>query len=162
MKTLGTIALSTLLPVVMVGFSQVVIPQVKPLMIINTGESSTSSSVSGGTCVRTAGVIVIPLTTARHPAIIAHARLAVRRGYPRVMVLNRVGAAERRRAALRGVVTRRGYDRDEYPAAIGRARGVWRADVAYVLSGENRSAGAIMGNRLRGYCGGVKFRYAGV
>jgi hypothetical protein len=60
-----------------------------------------------------------------------------------------------------------------YPAAVGRgrangsSRGLvrgrnprgWRADVAYVPSGENRSHGASLGGKLRGLCNGTRFRY---
>ncbi len=63
----------------------------------------------------------------------------------------------RRDRLLAGYPTRRGYDRDEYPPAIGRA--TWRADVAYVPSRENRSHGASMGAKLRGLCAGTRFRY---
>ena len=38
-------------------------------------------------------------------------------------------------------------DRDEYPMSMGRR--TWRADVAYVPSSENRSAGAVVGIKLR-------------
>ena len=64
---------------------------------------------------------------------------------------------------------RPGMDRDEYPPAVGRGRGKglvrgssprgWRADIAYVPSGENRSHGSLLGNKLRRYCDGTKFRY---
>ena len=99
---------------------------------------------------------------------------AVRKGWPRVMVLNRPGAAERRARLLDGIPTRRGYDRDEYPAAVGRGRpngrsralvrGTnprgWKADVMYVRSRENRSHGSSLGSKLRRLCNGTRFRYA--
>jgi len=70
-----------------------------------------------------------------------------------------------------GLPTRAGFDRDEYPPAVGRGRGPraltrginpvgWRADVAYVRSGENRSHGSSLGGKLRRFCNGTKFRYA--
>jgi hypothetical protein len=102
---------------------------------------------------------VIPLTTARHPNLIRHAQAAINRGYPAVMILHRAGAAARRSAATAHTPTKSGYDRDEYPAAVGRA--VVRTDIAYVRSAENRSGGAIMGNKLRGFCDGTRFAYAG-
>ena len=66
--------------------------------------------------------------------------------------------------------TRVGFDRDEYPPAVGRGRGSrgltrginpigWRAHVGYVRSSENRSHGASLGGKLRGFCNGTKFRY---
>ena len=53
--------------------------------------------------------------------------------------------------------------------AVGRGRGPglergrnprgWKADVRYVPSGENRSHGATLGNRLERFCNGTRFRY---
>ena len=89
------------------------------------------------------------------------------------MVLNRPGAEERRERLLEGIPTRRGFDRDEYPAAVGRGRSNgrsralvrgtnprgWRADVMYVPSRENRSHGSVLGSMLRRFCNGTRFRY---
>ena len=91
------------------------------------------------------------------------------------MVLNRKGADERRDELLDAAVfpTRTGFDRDEYPAAVGRGRangtqrglirGInpigWLADVAYVDSSENRSHGSSLGAKLRRFCDGTRFRY---
>lgn len=69
--------------------------------------------------------------------------------------------------------TKTGFDRDEYPAAVGggRANGDqrglvrgsapigWRADVRYVPSGENRSHGSVLGAKLLGLCNGTRLRY---
>jgi hypothetical protein len=110
-------------------------------------------------CTTPAAVVEVRLPTARYPHVLEHARRAIRRGYPAVMVIHREGAAERRRRLLAHIPTRRGFDRDEYPADEGRA--VVRADVAYVPSAENRGAGAVMGEQLRGLCDGTRFRYVG-
>jgi hypothetical protein len=89
------------------------------------------------------------------------------------MVLNRMGADERRDRLLDGFPTRPGFDRDEYPAAVGRGkpngdkrglvRGInpvgWMAHVAYVPSRENRSHGSSLGAKLRGFCNGTRFEY---
>jgi hypothetical protein len=70
--------------------------------------------------------------------------------------------------------TKAGFDRDEYPAAVGRgkangsARGLvrginpvgWLADVEYVPSSENRSHRSSLGAKLRRLCNGTRFRYA--
>jgi hypothetical protein len=111
---------------------------------------------------------------AKYPNIRRHFIAAVRRGWPRVMVLNRKGADDRRERLLEDVPTLPGFDRDEYPAAVGRGkpngdlrglvRGInpvgWMADVAYVPSSENRSHGSSLGAKLRGFCDGTRFRYA--
>ncbi|MGX6446646.1 hypothetical protein ACVU7I_01040, partial [Patulibacter sp. S7RM1-6] len=66
------------------------------------------------------------------------------------------GASRRRDRRLRGVPTRAGYDRDEYPPAM--ARRTVDADVAYVASAQNRGAGSVQGSKLRRWCSGQRFR----
>ena len=99
---------------------------------------------------------------------------AIKKGWPRVMVLNRKGAAARRKRLLEDIPSRPGFDRDEYPADVGRGkandgfRGLvcginpagWMANVAYVPSSENRSQGALLGAKLKPFCDGTKFEYA--
>ena len=111
---------------------------------------------------------------AKYPNIRRHFIAAVKKGWPRVMVVNRKGADDRRDRLLEDVPTRPGFDRDEYPAAVGRGkpngdlgglvRGInpvgWMADVAYVPGRENRSQGSSLGAKLRGFCDGTRFEYA--
>jgi hypothetical protein len=104
-----------------------------------------------------------------HPNVRRHFRAALRRGWPRTLVLNRPGADERRERLLRDIPTRADFDRDEYPPAVGRGRGKglrrgahprgWKADVRYVPSSENRSHGSTLGIKLRRFCDGTRFRY---
>ncbi len=84
-------------------------------------------------------------------------------------MLNRPGADARRDRLLGGFPTRDGFDRDEYPPAVGRGngkgldRGRARAAggpmCAYVPSSENRSHGSVLGIKLRRFCDGTRFRY---
>lgn len=108
-------------------------------------------------CVRPEGVATISFSRTKYPNIRRHFRRAVRDGWPRVLVLSRRGADERRDELLDGYPTRDGYDRDEYPPAVGRRRAA--AHVAYVPSSENRSHGATLGVKLRRFCEGTRFRY---
>jgi hypothetical protein len=98
-----------------------------------------------------------------------HVRGSIRRGWPRIYVLNRRGADARRDRLLEGYPTKPGYDRDEVPPAVGRGKGKglergrrprgWKADVRYVPSSENRSHGASLGGKLSKFCNGTRFRY---
>jgi hypothetical protein len=108
-------------------------------------------------CVRPEGVANISFSATKYPNIRRHFRRAVRDGWPRVLVLRRRGADERRDDLLDAYPTREGFDRDEYPPAVGRRRAA--ADVAYVPSSENRSHGATLGIKLRRFCDGTRFRY---
>jgi Deoxyribonuclease NucA/NucB len=82
-------------------------------------------------------------------------------------VANRPGADKRRDRLLEDIPTKAGFDRDEYPPAVGRGKGLvrgsdpkgWKADVMYVESSENQSHGASLGRKLRRVCNGTRFRY---
>ncbi len=125
------------------------------------------------TCTRPNTVQRLVFSRAKYPNIRRHVIRAIRKGWPRIMVLNRPGAKDRRARLLRGILTRFGFDRDEYPAAVGRGRpngtsralvrGTnplgWKADVMYVRSRENRSHGSVLGSKLRRFCNGTRFRY---
>jgi hypothetical protein len=120
-------------------------------------------------CVKPKRVQPIGFSATRDPHIRRHVRDALRRGWPRILVLNRRGADARRERLLEAFAVRDGYDRDEYPPAVGRGRGEgltrgrdptgWKADVAYVPSSENRSHGSVRGIKLRRFCDGTRFTY---
>ena len=119
-------------------------------------------------CRRPKGVQSIAFSKAKYANIRKHALQAIRDGWPSVLVINRPGADARRDRLLEDVPTRDGYDRDEYPPAVGRGRGKglvrgshprgWMADVAYDPSAENRSHGSSLGGKLRRFCDGTRFR----
>ncbi|HZH24090.1 MAG TPA: hypothetical protein VEY49_04245 [Solirubrobacteraceae bacterium] len=122
-------------------------------------------------CVRTTRVVDVGLSRTQHAHVLAHAARAAAKGWPSVYVITRRGADARRERLLSRIPTRPGFDRDEVPPAVGRGRGEglrrgreprgWKAHVAYVPSAENRSAGSVMGIKLRRFCGGTRFRYVG-
>src|SRR5687767_7732829 len=64
------------------------------------------------TCVRPSAVQPIGFSMTKYPSIRRHFRRALRRGWPRLLVLNRSGAEARRDRLLDGVPTREGFDRD--------------------------------------------------
>jgi hypothetical protein len=111
----------------------------------------------------------VSFSATKYPHIRAHFLAALRRGWPGTLVVDRVGADARRGRLLQGVATRPGFDRDEYPPAVGRGMGPgltagahprgWKADVRYVPSAENRSHGSTLGIKLRRLCDGTRFRY---
>jgi hypothetical protein len=138
------------------------------------GGSSPPATKPKASCVRPAGTLRLVFSKTKYRHIRQHVMIALGKGWPRVMVLNRKGADDRRDRLLEDIPTRPGFDRDEYPAAIGRGRpnddkrglvrGInpigWMADVAYVPSKENRSHGSALGAKLRGFCDGTRFEYA--
>jgi hypothetical protein len=130
---------------------------------------TTGAEAGAAECVRPTGVQRIEFSARKYPNVRRHFRGALRRGWPRRLVVNRRGADARRERLLRDIPTREGFDRDEYPPAVGRGRGPglergrrsrgWKADVRYVPSSENRSHGASLGGQLERFCNGTRFRY---
>jgi hypothetical protein len=134
------------------------------------GDAPTPTDPSPGrSCTRPRGVQRISFSATKYANIRAHFRAAVRKGWPGTLVVNRPGADARRDRLLEDIPTRPGFDRDEYPPAVGRGRGKglvggsnprgWKADVKYVASSENRSHGSSLGGKLRRFCNGTRFRY---
>ncbi len=132
--------------------------------------ASTASGDAPRTCVRPKATQRIAFSAERYPTIRRHVLDAIDAGWPRTLVINRTGADARRDQLLEGVPTRPGFDRDEYPPAVGRGRGRglvrgvsprgWMASIMYVPSSENRSHGSSLGSQLRRFCNGTRFRYA--
>jgi hypothetical protein len=125
-------------------------------------------------CTRPKDVQRLVFSKLKYPNIRAHVREAIASGWPKVMVINRTGAPQRRNRLRDLLPTKAGFERDEYPVAIGRGKASgaswgliagtdpigWIADIAYVPSSENRSHGSSLGARLRRLCNGTRFRYA--
>jgi hypothetical protein len=124
-------------------------------------------------CKRPHDVQRLVFSKQKYPNIRAHVLEAIASGWPKVMVINREGAPERRNRLRDLLPPKMGFERDEYPAAVGRgkANGAswgliagtdpigWIADIAYVPSSESRSHGSSLGAKLRRLCNGTRFRY---
>jgi hypothetical protein len=112
-------------------------------------------------CQRSPLPVVVNLDDVKHANLIAHEADALALGYPRQLTLERDNADARRKADLRGIPTRPGFDRDEYPPAVTEESGLHsdgrRASVEYVPSSENRSGGSVLSHQLAGYCDGQRF-----
>lgn len=136
-------------------------PQPAPPPSTPANDEPPPTSTTDEHCTTTRRMVTVTLDRRRHRAVLAHIRRAIRAGWPRVLTVNRPGADERRDQLLDDAryPTRPGMDRDEWPMAF--ARTSWRAHVAYVPARANRSAGAIISNRLRPYCDGTRFRVSG-
>ena len=101
---------------------------------------------------------VVDLDDRKHARVLDHAHDAVDRGLPARLTIDRAEARGNRRLSLRGISTRAGFDRDEYPPATSDEGGQG-ASVRYVRSSENRSAGSRLGRELRGLPEGACFQY---
>ncbi len=102
--------------------------------------------------------VVLEFPADRFPQTAAHIASAILAGKSAVCTIDRDGADERREASLAGIPTRDGYDRDEWPMAICEEGGAG-ADVTYIESGDNRGAGAWVGNALEKYPDGARVKF---
>jgi hypothetical protein len=108
---------------------------------------SSAAARTPAACKRIPRHVVVDLNDDKHNEVIDHAFDARRAGHPRILHIRRLEAKANRRASLRGIPTKKGFDRDEYPPAISDEGGKG-ASVRYIKSVENRSAGALMGRQL--------------
>ena len=121
-----------------------------------TGSGAHGLTDDQAACTRTTRLVLVDLDDIKHRRIIDHALDARIGGHPRVLHIQRSEAKANRRASLTGIATKRGHDRDEYPPAMSDEGGKG-ADVRYVRSAENRSAGSVMRRQLAPYCDGQRF-----
>ncbi|MBP1853433.1 NucA/NucB deoxyribonuclease domain-containing protein [Rhizobium halophytocola] len=89
------------------------------------------------------------------PQAAQHIADAQASGYPSVLTLDRPGTTARRAASLRGIPTKPGMDRDEYPPAT-FAEGGAGASVRHIPRSDNRSAGGQIAAQLTGATEGCK------
>jgi len=93
--------------------------------------------------------IVLAVSQTKAPLSALHIEEAQAAGYPHILTIDRQGTKKRRAASLRGIPTKKGFDRDEYPSAVFLEGGAG-ASVRYIPANDNRSAGAQIGNQLKG------------
>lgn len=147
-----------------------------PVPVIPTRPTAPSRplTVQAG-CRRPRTVQQLRFSVAKYPNISRHTASAIASGWPRILVLNRAGAARReaRLLARSGLAPRPLEALNQYPPAVGRGRangrltglvrGInpigWDASVVYVPAGEQRSHAAWLSAKLRGLCSGTRFRY---
>lgn len=120
-------------------------------------QATLTATATPAPCTFTTGVVTVTFSRARYPNIYQHYLDATSKGWPKILVLDRIGISGRRSRLLGPIPTKTGFDRDEYPPAEGREG--WLADTEYVPSAENRSQGASLGGQLRGRCDGIRYSY---
>jgi hypothetical protein len=93
----------------------------------------------------------VTISRSRSPAAAAHLERSGATG--RTLTIDRAGAAARRQAALRGVPTSKGSDRDESPPAVFSEGST---SVQSIPSSDNRSAGGQLGQQIKNLPDGCK------
>ena len=103
----------------------------------------------------------VEISRAKYPEAAQHISDAQRQGHPKVLTVNRAGAAQNRKDSLAGYPTVKGKDRDEYPPAS-TAQGGKGASVRYMDPKDNRGAGSSMGHQMKNVPDGGKIRLRSV
>ncbi|QMV48361.1 hypothetical protein [Bacillus phage SPO1L3] len=98
---------------------------------------------------------VLNFPSERYPETAQHIKESIEKGHPDVCTIDRKGADDRRKQSLKGIPTKKGYDRDEYPMAMCEEGGEG-ADVKYISPSDNRGAGSWVGHQVSGYSDGTK------
>lgn len=101
---------------------------------------------------------ILEFPSDRYPETALHIYGAIEQGYSDVCTINRAGAEENRKESLRGIDTREGFDRDEWPMAMCEEGGKG-ASVAYISASDNRGAGSWVGNELSQYENGERILF---
>lgn len=99
--------------------------------------------------------VVLTFPRERYPETAEHIRSAIEKGQSAVCTLDRKSADKHREDSLRGIPTKRGYDRDEWPMAMCKEGGKG-ADIAYISPADNRGAGSWIANQLEKYPDGTR------
>lgn len=118
-------------------------------------KSTDSSNFSVGAISKLKYDKVLILSSDRYPETFAHIAKAIAAGHSSICTLDRAGAERNRALSLRGVATKKGFDRDEWPMAICEEGGEG-ADIMYVTPKDNRGAGSFIGNQLEDYSDGTR------
>lgn len=94
----------------------------------------------------------------RYPETAKHIQDAIAKGQSATCTINRETAEENRKESLKGVPTKKGYDRDEWPMAMCEEGGEG-ADIEYITPSDNRGAGSWVGNQLEDYADGTRVEF---
>lgn len=103
-------------------------------------------------------VIQLYFPSDRYPETAKHIQDAIAKGESATCTINRELAEENRKESLKGIPTKKGYDRDEWPMAMCEEGGKG-ADIEYITPSDNRGAGSWVGNQLEDYADGTRVEF---
>lgn len=103
-------------------------------------------------------VVQLRFPSERFPETARHIQEAIRSGESSICTIDRQEADENRKESLKGVPTKKGYDRDEWPMAMCKEGGSG-ADIEYITPSDNRGAGSWVGNQLEGLPDGTRVQF---
>ncbi|MBE0341429.1 nuclease [Paenibacillus sp. 28ISP30-2] len=106
----------------------------------------------------TGETVKLEFPSAKYPETAQHIKEAIAAGESSVCTIDREGADHNRDLSLKGIPTRKGKDRDEWPMAM-CSEGGEGADIKYISPKDNRGAGSWVGHKLDDYADGTKVEF---
>ncbi len=106
----------------------------------------------------TGETVTLQFPSDRYPETALHIKEAIAAGESPTCTLDRKGADQNRKESLKGIPTKAGYDRDEWPMAM-CAEGGAGADIKYIDPSDNRGAGSWVSNQLEQYPDGTRVQF---
>lgn len=103
-------------------------------------------------------VVQLEFPADRYPETAKHIQEAIANGESATCTINRDQAEDNRSKSLKGIPTKKGYDRDEWPMAMCQEGGEG-ADIEYITPSDNRGAGSWVGNQLEDYADGTRVEF---
>ncbi|MCP3746692.1 NucA/NucB deoxyribonuclease domain-containing protein [Paenibacillus sp. A3M_27_13] len=108
--------------------------------------------------VTTGATLQLEFPSAKYPETAQYIKEAIAAGKSPVCTIDREGADHNRELSLKGVPTKKGKDRDEWPMAM-CTEGGEGADIKYISPKDNRGAGSWVGHKLEEYIDGTKVEF---
>ncbi|MDG0053102.1 NucA/NucB deoxyribonuclease domain-containing protein [Paenibacillus sp. P2(2022)] len=105
-----------------------------------------------------ADTVKLEFPSDRYTETAQHIKEAIAAGKSSVCTIDREGADHNRELSLKGVPTKKGKDRDEWPMAM-CSEGGDGADIKYISPKDNRGAGSWVGHKLDDYADGTKVEF---
>lgn len=93
----------------------------------------------------------------QYPATFGHISDAIKQGHTSIVTILRNTAKSNRKLSLKGIKTKNGLDRDEWPMAMFKEGGKG-ASVRYIDPSDNRGAGSSIGGILSDLPDGTKIK----
>jgi hypothetical protein len=103
-------------------------------------------------------VVKLMFPVDKYPETGEHIKEAISAGESAICTIDRDEADEHRKESLKGVPTKQGYDRDEWPMAMCKEGGTG-ANIKYVTPADNRGAGSWVSNQLEKYSNGTRIEF---
>ncbi|MBP1963351.1 NucA/NucB deoxyribonuclease domain-containing protein [Paenibacillus aceris] len=125
------------------------------LLVAATVFSIQSGIFESKTSVQNDSIVTLVFPKDRYPETGIHIKSAIEHGESPICTIDRAQADHNRDLSLKGVPTKKGYDRDEWPMAM-CAEGGSGADIMYVTPSDNRGAGSWISHQLEKYPDGTR------